>query len=431
MTPGEHAPEPRGAGTPAEFLARLQALKDWSGLTYRELTARAEEHGDVLPRSTVANMLARPTLPREELLLSFVRACGVAPAALEDWRTVRRDLARRGPHAPAIAPAAPSASPQGSLPDGAGGPLEDPAPSRHIPSVDPGPSRHIPDPGPSRHTTDASVDPVPSRHTPEASGDPVEDSAPRPRPRDPSGDPPEDGAPPRHLPGPSAGPSEDPVPPPSWPGDPGPPGGRPGMSSRIRRALVAAVAVAGLVLAGVSVVAVLRDGGTGPAGQPPRTPAAPTTPSAPGAGDVRIRVAGTEFCLGERRGVRSGQVHQLPCAEAGFPRYSLAAVAAGRWRIVSHHPDFGPGCSGIPSGGRVPDAAYEDSECGDPSRVEVFALEPYGSPVRGHRIVPVGSATPGSCVTVVGDRTAAWARLAQAPCAPDATGQLFTFERAP
>ncbi|MEU9297276.1 hypothetical protein [Streptomyces sp. NPDC048266] len=399
MTPGEHAPDPRGAGTPAEFLARLQALKDWSGLTYRELTARAEEHGDVLPRSTVANMLARPTLPREELLLSYVRACGVAPAALEDWRTVRRDLARRGPHAPASTPATPPASPQGSLPDGSGGPSEDPVPSRHVP--------------------DASVDPA-------------EDSAPRPRPRDPSGDPPEDSATsPRRLPGPSAGPSEDPVPPPSWPGDPGPQGGRPGMSSRIRRALVAAVAVAGLVLAGVSVVAVLRDGGTGPAGQPPRTPAAPTAPSAPGAGDVRIRVAGTEFCLGERRGVRSGQVHQLPCAEAGFPRYSLAAVAAGRWRIVSHHPDFGPGCSGIPSGGRIPDAAYEDSECGDPSRVEVFALEPYGSPVRGHRIVPVGSATPGSCVTVVGDRTAAWARLAQAPCAPDATGQLFTFERAP
>lgn len=390
MTPGEHAPDPRGAGTPAEFLARLQALKDWSGLTYRELTARAEEHGDVLPRSTVANMLARPTLPREELLLTFVRACGVAPAALEDWRTARRDLARRGPHAPGDAPAGPPTSPPGRLPDGSGGQAEGSVPSRHVP--------------------DASVGPA-------------EDPAPRARPRDPSEGP----APSRHLPDASVGPSADPAPPPSWPGEPGPSGARPGMSSRIRRALVAAVAVAGLVLAGVSVVAVLRDGGAGPAGQP-RTPAVPT---APGAGDVRIRVAGTEFCLGERRGVRTGQVHQLPCAEAGFPRYSLTAVAAGRWRIVSHHPDFGPGCSGIPSGGRIPDAAYEDSECGDPSRVEVFALVPYGTPVRGHRIVPVGSATPGSCVTVVGDRTAAWARLAQATCAPDARGQLFTFEPAP
>ncbi|MDV9193260.1 hypothetical protein R6L23_34480, partial [Streptomyces sp. SR27] len=193
------------------------------------------------------------------------------------------------------------------------------------------------------------------------------------------------------------------------------------------RALVALVAVAGLVLAGVSVVAFLRDGHTGPAGQPPRTPVA--SAAAPVAGDVRIRVTGTGLCLGERRGTRTGQVHQVPCAEAGVPLYSLVAVGAGRWRIASDHPDFGPGCSGIPSGGRIPGAAYEDSECGDPSRVETFALEPYGRPVRGHRIVPVGSATPGGCVTVTGDRDAPWAPLAQAPCAPDAAGQLFTFER--
>lgn len=107
-------------------------------------------------------------------------------------------------------------------------------------------------------------------------------------------------------------------------------------------------------------------------------------------------------------------------------------MGGGRWRIVSDHPDFGPGCSGIPSGGRIPGSAYEDSECGDPSRVEAFVLEPYGTPegpVRGYRIVPVGSATPGTCVTVGGDREAAWAKLAQAPCTPDAAGQLFSFER--
>ncbi|MEU2115877.1 helix-turn-helix transcriptional regulator [Streptomyces sp. NPDC016459] len=368
MAPGEHIPDARGARTPAEFLARLQALKDWSGLTYRELTARAEAHGDVLPRSTVANMLSRPTLPREELLLSFVRACGVDPAATEAWRTVRGELARRGTYAPA------EEDPAADPPDPPAGPSDDSAP---------------PDP-PASPSEDATS----------------------PRPPDPL-----------------AGLSGGSAPPPSWPSAAAPPAARPGVSSRIRRALVATVAVAGLVLAGVSVVAVLRDGATGPAGQPPRT--ASTTPAAPVAGDVRIRVVGSDFCLGERRGIRTGQVHQVPCAEAGFPLYSLAAVAAGRWRIVSHHPDFGPGCSGIPSGGRIPDAAYEDSECGDPSRVEAFALEPYGTPVRGHRIVPVGSATPGSCVTVVGDRTAAWARLAQAPCAPDATGQLFAFERRP
>ncbi|MFE6850287.1 helix-turn-helix domain-containing protein [Streptomyces sp. NPDC057674] len=347
MTPGRHTPDPREARTPAEFLARLQALKDWSGLTYRELSARAEARGDVLPRSTVANMLARATLPREELLTAFVRACGATPDELAEWRTVRTELAGRGAYG----------------------------------------------------TADA---------------DPDADT-------DPDTDPAETAGPPPAWPGHEAGTAPQ--------GGPGTPSRTPpATSSRIRRALVAAVAVAGLVLAGVSVVALLRDGGTGRAGRPPGTPAA----VAPAVGDVRIRVTGTDFCLAERRGTRTGQVHQVPCAEPDFPRYSLATVGTGRWRIVSDHPDFGPGCSGIPSGGRIPDSAYEDSECGDPSRVEAFALEPYGTSegaVRGYRIVPVGSATPGTCVTVVGDREAAWAKLAQAPCTPDAAGQLFSFDR--
>ncbi|MET7753786.1 helix-turn-helix domain-containing protein [Streptomyces sp. NPDC005389] len=374
MTPGRHTPDPREARTPAEFLARLQALKDWSGLTYRELSSRAEAHGDVLPRSTVANMLARATLPREELLTAFVRACGVTPAELEEWRTVRGELAGRGAYGGDAADADAGAEP----PDG--------------------------DESAGAESARAPADP--GAAGPTAVPDPAE----------------------------TAGP------PPAWPGHEAeaavasqdgsgtPSGAPPGTSSRIRRALVAAVAVAGLVLAGASVVALLRDGGAGRAGQPPRTPAV----SAPAVGDVRIRVTGTDFCLAERRGTRTGQVHQVPCAESDFPLYSLATVGTGRWRIVSDHPDFGPGCSGIPSGGRIPDSAYEDSECGDPSRVEAFALEPYGAPggpVRGYRIVPVGSATPGTCVTVVGDRKAAWAKLAQAPCTPDAAGQLFSFER--
>ncbi|MDX2559249.1 helix-turn-helix transcriptional regulator [Streptomyces sp. TX20-6-3] len=391
MTPGRHTPDPREARTPAEFLARLQALKDWSGLTYRELAARAEAHGDVLPRSTVANMLARATLPREELLTAFVRACGVTPAELEEWRTVRTELARRGAYGAAEADADSEA----------GSDADSDAES---------------DSGPGAPADPAAVG---AAAVGAAAPDPAAAGAAAPDPAEAVGPPPA-------WPGPetaAAAAAE------SRGGASGTPSGPPrDTSSRVRRALVATVAVAGLVLAGVSVVALLRDGGTGPAGQPPRTPVA----VAPAVGDVRIRVTGTDFCLAERRGTRTGQVHQVPCAESGFPLYSLATVGTGRWRIVSDHPDFGPGCSGIPSGGRIPDSAYEDSECGDPSRVEAFALEPYGTPrgpVRGYRIVPVGSATPGTCVTVVGDRAAAWAKLAQAPCAPDAAGQLFSFER--
>ncbi|WP_225799204.1 helix-turn-helix transcriptional regulator [Streptomyces sp. NK15101] len=375
MTPGEHAPDPREARNPAEFLARLQALKDWSGLTYRELSARAETRGDVLPRSTVANMLARPTLPREELLTAFVRACGVEDGEAEAWRTVRRELATRRAYGADRAGAVPGAGMEA-------------APGAEAEATDDGAQAGAMGPGPA----EAPAGPE-GAEGPDAAGG-----------LGGSGD----------LGGPG-GPGDG-----SAAGSPGGPGSPAGTASRIRRALVATVAFAGLVLAGGSVVAFLRDGH---AGHPPRTP------TAPAAGDVRIRVAGTDFCLGERRGTRSGQVHQLPCAAAGLPRYSLAEAGGGRWRIVSDHPDFGPGCSGIPSGGRIPDAAYEDSECGDPTRVESFALEAYGTPVEGYRIVPVDSATPGSCVTVVGDRSAAWARLAQAPCAPDAAGQLFDFDR--
>ncbi|GAA1704555.1 XRE family transcriptional regulator [Streptomyces yatensis] len=95
MADADRAPDPRRAENAREFIAALQALKDWSRLTYRELAARADAVGDVLPRSTIANMLGRATLPREELVAAFVRACGVGPAELTVWLAVRKELATR------------------------------------------------------------------------------------------------------------------------------------------------------------------------------------------------------------------------------------------------------------------------------------------------------------------------------------------------
>ncbi|MGN9794794.1 helix-turn-helix domain-containing protein [Streptomyces sp. OZ13] len=92
---GSGAPDPDRVRDPAEFVAAMQALKDRSGLTYRELTSRAEAVGDVLPRSTVANMLGRTTLPREELVAAFVRACGAGPGELDAWLRLRKELTRR------------------------------------------------------------------------------------------------------------------------------------------------------------------------------------------------------------------------------------------------------------------------------------------------------------------------------------------------
>lgn len=71
---GELVPqEVRDAG---EFTALMRLLKQQSGLTYRELEERAVARGDVLARSTLADVLGGKRLPRPEFLAAFVRACG-------------------------------------------------------------------------------------------------------------------------------------------------------------------------------------------------------------------------------------------------------------------------------------------------------------------------------------------------------------------
>ncbi|WP_370414959.1 helix-turn-helix domain-containing protein [Streptomyces fradiae] len=324
MTTGAQAPDPRSARTPADFVAHLRRLKTRSGLTYRELSTRATALGEVLPRSTVANMLSRATLPREELLAVFVRACGAGEGEAAEWEAVRRELAA-----------------------GAGDAGEEE--TRSEPPVWPGGAE------------------------PEAGREAVPELEPGLEPE------------------PGAG-----------------PGGR------RRLGLVGVIGVAGLVLAAVSVVALVRDGTPAHGGGPPEGP-------------VTIRAVDSGLCLGERRGDRSGQVRQLACADAGVPRYSLKRLADAHWRLVTAHPDYGPGCSGLPSGGRIPDAALEDSECGDPTRIESFTLTPHGP---GYRIAPADSATPDTCITVTDTPGAEGAPLTQAPCRADARGQLFAFERA-
>ncbi|BAU86191.1 hypothetical protein SLA_5310 [Streptomyces laurentii] len=355
MTRGKSAPDARGARSPAEFIACLQALKDWSGLTYRQLSARAEARGDVLPRSTVANMLARTTVPRAELLAAFVRACGATPEAVAEWEAVRKELAVRG----RSEPPSPGAEPA----DGEG------AEGQEAPE--------------DRDEEDRD----------EEDRDEEERSLAWPVPE----------------PAPDAGdttPARIPAPP----------------RARLRRLLVGVVAVTALVTATVSIVVFLRGGDPGGHQGPPVL-------TAPAEGPVRIRVIGSDLCLNERRGGRTGQIYQRSCAGAVVPYYSLKRLDGADWRIVSDHPDYGPGCSGLPSGGRPAEAALEDSECGDTSRVERFTLEPYGTPVTGYRVRPAGSATPDTCVTVLGDPKAEWSRLAQSPCRADARGQLFSFDR--
>ncbi|MGW0390987.1 RICIN domain-containing protein [Streptomyces sp. NPDC003042] len=69
-------PDPGTARNAAEFAALLRELRRRSGLTYRELEKRAAQHGEVLARSTLAAALRHDLLPRPELLVAYLVACG-------------------------------------------------------------------------------------------------------------------------------------------------------------------------------------------------------------------------------------------------------------------------------------------------------------------------------------------------------------------
>ncbi|MFE0776865.1 helix-turn-helix domain-containing protein [Streptomyces sp. NPDC058861] len=76
--------QPQGPRDVGEFAAALRQLKERSGLTYRQLEERAAEHGGVLARSTLADVLGGKTTPRPELVAEFVRACGDAER-VQEW----------------------------------------------------------------------------------------------------------------------------------------------------------------------------------------------------------------------------------------------------------------------------------------------------------------------------------------------------------
>ncbi|WP_149184062.1 helix-turn-helix domain-containing protein [Streptomyces sp. TRM49041] len=455
MADGERAPGPWEIRDPAGFIARLQALKDWSGLTYRELSARAEVVGDSLPRSTVANMLTRATLPREELLITFVRACGAGPEETERWLRARKELAARTRVTPRPAPPHPTpdaggatglsgagGTERGAWEPGAGGTGRDgepagdagagsrpgayPARQRRNGAV---PAGGVAPEGPADGMPGA---PGAGAGTAEGAGGGVSgsgrggsgagggvatgarggeaDSGGRPVDAAGDGDGDADAAG-RDVPS-------------GRPGGAGPGGAEPRPRPRRRwwtaRVVVPVVGGLTLVVALTTLASILR----GDDKERHRTEPAVT---APAPGPVRVRAVHSGLCLNERPGEQSGQVYQVECASADVPRYELARRGGGLWRIVSHHPDFGPGCSGIPVEAAEQDGApLIDNECGKRGPSEAFRIEPVGDePVRGHRI---RAAHSGLCVTVPEASREAWTAVVQKPCAADGAGQLFSFD---
>lgn len=68
--------QPQQVGDAGEFATAMRRLKERSGLSYRQLEESAAEHGEVLARSTLADVLGGKVTPRPELVAAFVRACG-------------------------------------------------------------------------------------------------------------------------------------------------------------------------------------------------------------------------------------------------------------------------------------------------------------------------------------------------------------------
>jgi hypothetical protein len=86
-------PQPEEAQDAAELVVALRRLRLWSGLTYRQLERKAATVGAVLPSSTIATALSRPTLPREQLVEALVRACGLGNAEVNRWLAARKRIA--------------------------------------------------------------------------------------------------------------------------------------------------------------------------------------------------------------------------------------------------------------------------------------------------------------------------------------------------
>ncbi|GAO09657.1 hypothetical protein TPA0598_05_03790 [Streptomyces lydicamycinicus] len=87
--------DPAAAEDAVALVGLMQQLKEQSGLTYRQLEQRAAERGEVLARSTLADVLGRRTLPRAELLAVFLRACGCADGEVDTWLAARQGIEER------------------------------------------------------------------------------------------------------------------------------------------------------------------------------------------------------------------------------------------------------------------------------------------------------------------------------------------------
>ncbi|MEW9534351.1 helix-turn-helix domain-containing protein [Microbispora sp. NPDC049125] len=386
-------PEPESVSTAEEFVAALGRLRQWSGLTYRQLSAAAEAAGDVLPPSTMAGALGRTTLPKEEFVAAFARACGLDDAEAALWVAARKRLAA-GPAPQAAQPLdgpAPARSPGGPASGASGGPS--PAgPSAPDSAPDSGPES-VRDSGPEsvREPVSGSVPAGPEPIGRTASGPPAYE-------------PPADG---RLV--------NDP-PPRTW---------------RTRGWIVAGAAVVLVLLLGLALMAVR---GPSAGTKPPERPSPGRTPQ----GSATLRsgwyqltpshVADRELCVGEGR-ERNGRTDrplavQRPC-KGLVPDTYVSSVGSGVYEIRWIHPKEGVGCLTIDAADTRPGTLIAPDHC-DEAANQRFALTPAG---QGFVMRPLHS---GLCVGALYGETdvPVGAEMAQEGCTGRAD-QVFLFRAVP
>ncbi|MEU9851736.1 RICIN domain-containing protein [Streptomyces sp. NPDC047974] len=382
MPPTPALPDPADARSPAELALYMRELREASGLTYRDLEQRAEQAGEVLPRSTLATALSRDALPRPELLRAFLIACGHRDR-VEAWTAARDRIAAEGgarTHTPAT-----------------GNPIAD----------------RMLDPNADR-ISDPSVDRISDPNAEDRIMDPNADLNIAPAPA------------PVLVPDPGPRPAAVRSPRTSRRGTSSAPRARPA-----RRLVPLAVGLLGLA------VVALGGGHFVRAGFPVSAPADPVvagpgTGPRPGpveAGTYRIRAVGSGLCLGEstsRDG--GGAVEQYACPTT-IPVYLLEPAGGDQYTIRSLHPVLGHGCLGVDAGLRTEGARLMNDYCGRRGTAERFRIRAAAGAAAGtYRILPVHT---GACVTVPGGNRTPGAAVIQLPCTQRQSGQLFAFDPVP
>ena len=89
-------PDPAAAATAAQFMEAMRQLRTWAGMSLRDIeeaSRRLNEGRDWIPRSSLADVLKRDTLPRPGLLETFTAALSLPVADRIRWTAARRRLA--------------------------------------------------------------------------------------------------------------------------------------------------------------------------------------------------------------------------------------------------------------------------------------------------------------------------------------------------